>query len=173
MACAALRGGLSSNHARGLEGLFSQMPSAGFPHLLGGSGRPETESPQGSRSHPGTHNLCLLPSFMPTALNLTCSYPGPELLCVHFRGLRKHLWKELLFEKRFYSRSCIPGKALRWPRLTDTTPILHKPSLPPSPPTLGSPSPFLLSRKAQWDQQGPDSPSFQIRSPQVSLDLGC
>ena len=92
---------------------------------------------------------------MPTALNLTCSYPGPELLCLHFRGLRKRLWKELLFKKRFYSRSCIPGKALQWSRLMDTTPILHKPSLPPSPPTPGVPFPIPPLEEGAVGPAGP------------------
>ena len=38
-------------------------------------------------------------------------------------------------------------------------------------PTPGSPSHFLLSREGQWDQQGPDLPSFQIRGPQVGLGV--
>ena len=59
-------------------------------------------------------------------------------------ALRKCLRNELFFGKRFYSRSCIPGKALWWPRLMGTTPTLHKPSRPPSQP-LG-PLPTSSSR---------------------------
>lgn len=62
-----------------------------------------------------------------------CSYPGLEFVCLHLRELRKCLRNELAFWKALYSRLCILGEALWWPRLTDTTPTLHKPSFPPLP----------------------------------------
>ena len=134
-------GGPSSSDGRSLEGLFSLMPLAGSPGCILAVGA-ERESPQGPRSHPGAHNLCPLPSFMPTALPCNVVTHGWELLCPHSLGLRKCLWNELLIGKCFYPRSCMPGRASLWPRLTGTTHILHTPSLPPSLPPFPHPQPW-------------------------------
>lgn len=145
-------GGPTSSDGRSLEGFFPLIPLAGSP----GASRLRGSLPKGlgvTQEH-----ITSAPSPLSCQKLSPCNVVthGRELLCPHSLGLRKCLWNELLIGKCFYPRSCMPGRASLWPRLTGTTHILHTPSLPPSlPPQPWGPLPFSFS--LFWGRGGGNS----------------